>query len=318
MRHYTRVEDFTKDEYFELCRRTKYFVDGLKRNQDFTDLCPGKVMATMFFQESARTSSSLQSAMIALGGDWLGIAGVEGTYIGSGEEGLDDFLKSYALVSDVMAVRHKELDLETIKSDFPVPLINAMCGKSEHPFGALGWVCTLSTILGDLAGIKIGIYGMAGASRPSKALVKAMSYFKPTIYIDSVIPEFGLPDDIIEFAKANGAKIINEPIGNFINEIDFLNIVEGLPQAGTDEDTINKFNEKYQVLTVEDISKMKDRSYFMYVMPAKMTDGRSVCSPELDKNEKNIIWRFLAEWKPTAMALITFLLGVKLGDKSDV
>ena len=261
MKHFTQVEDLTKEEYVELCRRTQYFIEGLKQNRDFTKLCPGKVMATMFFQESARTATTLQSAMIALGGGWLGIAGIEGTYIGSGEEGIDDFLKSYALVSDIMGIRHKELELETIKADFPVPLINAMCGKSEHTLGALGFVCTINNTLGNLEGIKIGIYGMAKASRPAKAFVKAMSYFKPTIYVDPIIPEFALPEDIVQFAEANGAKIINAPIKDFIGEIDFLNITEGLPQAGTDENLVNKFNEQYRKITVaEDISKMKDKS----------------------------------------------------------
>lgn len=313
MKHYTRVEDLTKAEYIELCRRTKYFIDGLKQNKDFTGLCPGKVMATMFFQESARTSSNLQSAMITLGGGWLGIAGTEGTYVGSGEEEISDFLKSYALVSDVMGVRHKELDLEKIKGDFPIPLINGMCGQSEHTLGALGYVCILSNILGNLEGMKIGIYGMAKASRPAKAFVKAMSYFKPTIYVDSVIPEFALPQDIVDFAEANGATIINCPIKEFISEIDFLSITEGLPQAGTDEKLVEKFNQEYRILTVaEDISKMKEKSCYMYVLPAKLSDGRSVSSAELDKNSKNITWEYLIEWKPVSMALITLLLGVEV------
>jgi len=313
MRHYAKVEDLNKEEYLELCTRMEYFLKGLEEKKDFTSLCPGKVMATMFFQESARTASTLQSAMIALGGGWLGIAGTEGTYIGSGEESIEDFLKSYGKVSDIMGIRHKELDLETVRKDFPVPLINGMCGKSEHTLGALGFVCTLNHVLGRLQGLKIGIYGMASASRPAKAFVKALSYFQPTFYVDPVIPEFALPDDIIAFAEAKGAKIINAPLADWISEVDYLNITEGLPQAGTDENLVNRFNEKYRILTVaQDISKMKENSCFMFIMPSKMTDGRSVSSPELDSHEKCITWLFLDQWKPVTMALITFLLEVEV------
>lgn len=313
MKQYTKVEDLTKVEYNELCRRTKYFIDGLKQNKDFTNLCPGKVMATMFFQESARTSSTLQSAMITLGGGWIGISGVEGTYVGSGEEAISDFLKSYALVSDIMGVRHKELDLEKIKGDFPIPLINSMCGQSEHTLAAAGYICILSNILGDLDEIKVGVYGMANASRPAKAFVKAISYFKPTIYVDSIIPEFALSQDIIDFAEANGAKVINRPVKEFIGEIDFLSIVEGLPQAGTDEKLVEEFNKKYRLITVnEDVSRMKEKSGYMFAFPTKMTDGRSTSSDELENNEKNITWEYLSEWKPVAMALITLLLDVNV------
>ncbi len=310
MKHYAKVEDLNKDEYLELVKRTDYFTAGLKEGKDFTNLCPGKVIATMFFQESARTSSTLQSAMIALGGGWLGIAGTEGTYIGSGEEEMSDFLRSYASVSDIMGIRHKELDLDTIREDFPIPLINGMCGKSEHTLGALGWICVLSQVLGNIEGIKVGIYGMPKSSRPSKAFIKAISYFKPTIYVDSITPEFAVPEDIRKFAEANGAKIIEEPLADFIGEVDFLNITEGLPQAGEDQAALDAYIKAYRVLASDDIAKMKNGSCFMAVMPAKMMDGRSVLTPELDKDSKNISWKFLSLWKPVSMSLITYLLNV--------
>ncbi len=312
MKHYTRVDDFSKQEYLELCERIAKIAQGLAEGKDFTHLCPGKVMATMFFQESARTASILQSSIIGLGGGWLGIAGTEGTYIGSGEEEMSDFLRSYASVSDIMAIRHKTLELDEMKADFPIPLINAMSGKSEHTLAALGLVYLLKKYFSDLENLKLGLYGMPKSSRPTKAYIRAMSYFKPTFYVDPVIPEFDVPTEIKEYAEKNGAKFVNKKVDEFISEVDLVEITEGLPQAGEDENLVKKFTENYRVLTLNDLNKLKPGAYCLFGQPGTMTDGRTIATDETNYDERNLAWEFLRIFRPVTMALITYLLDVEV------
>src|SRR3989338_5601034 len=144
MRHFTRTEDLTNKEYLEMHRRTKIFDEGIARGENFTHLCPGKVIATEFFQESTRTSASLQAAMMKLGGGWFGIAGIKGTYLETGEEDLEDTLRGVAPIADIMAVRHKDFDLTAFAaSGFPIPLINAMSGSEEHSLSGTAILYTL-------------------------------------------------------------------------------------------------------------------------------------------------------------------------------
>ncbi|MBU4369266.1 hypothetical protein KKG58_00710, partial [Patescibacteria group bacterium] len=161
IKHFIKTQDFTKEEYLEICRRAEIFQKGIEeQGKSFTHLCPGKVIATMFFQESARTATGLQSAMIKLGGGYVGVSGTAGTYIASGEEDLDDFLTSFIPFCDLMAVRHKFLELDKIVDSWPVPLINAMCGGDEHSIAALGMVYSMYKRNPNFKDMKYGIYGM--------------------------------------------------------------------------------------------------------------------------------------------------------------
>ena len=76
VKHFTISDDFTNEEFEELFRRAAIFEKGFKEGKTFNHLCPGKVIATEFFQESTRTSASLQSAMIRLGGGWFGVLSI--------------------------------------------------------------------------------------------------------------------------------------------------------------------------------------------------------------------------------------------------
>ena len=98
MRHFAQITDFTKNDYEELFRRAAIFQKG----GDFTHLLRGKVLGSLFFAESTRTSTGLKSAMIALGGGWVGIDGIKGTYLESGEEDIEDFIFSYEQFVDIV------------------------------------------------------------------------------------------------------------------------------------------------------------------------------------------------------------------------
>lgn len=312
IKHFTKTEDFTKEEYLEVCRRAKIFQDGIGKGENFTHLCPGKVLATMFFQESTRTSAALQSAIIKLGGGYLGISGATGTYLASGEEDLSDFLYSFTPYCDIMAIRHKSLKLDDISSDFPVPLVNAMCGDDEHAIGALSRVYFHYRRNEDIEKLKYGIYGMIKSSRPAKAAIKALSIMGATIYEDPVINEFETPAHIREFCEKIGGKIIKKKYEEFLPEVDSLFIVEGLPQAGEDENLVKKYNQKFKVFTKKDLEKLKPGAFVMYGMPRKMTDGRLIAEKEVDKDPRVINMVFLKEWNYVLMGLFTYLLGIEV------
>lgn len=313
MKHFTRTEDFTKEEYLEMFRRMAIFDEGIAKGKEFTHLCPGRVIATMFFQESTRTSASLQAAMIRLGGGWFGIAGIKGTYLETGEEDLDDTLSGVAPLCDIMGVRHKSLDLTALAAKgFPIPLINAMCGSEEH---ALGGVCFPYEALrhfGKLEGLKIGIYGMSKSSRPIKAGAKVLSKFGVEFYEDPVIPEFKLPEYIREKIIENGSTYKEDKLENFIDKVDYLFIIEGLPQAGEDPALVDKFNKAFVPFSKVHLSKVKENALIDVGGPRLTTDGRLVALKEVDDDPRMGLKKMLKDMVYCNMALITYLLGIKV------
>lgn len=310
---FTRTEDFTTEEYAEIFRRAEIFEQGIKQGKDFTNLCPGRVMSTMFFQESARTSASLQAAMIRLGGGWFGIAGIKGTYLESGEEDLDDTLHGVAPLCDIMAIRHKELDLTAFgRKGFRVPLINAMCGGEEHSIAAITFSYIAKQYLKELKGIKIGIYGMSKSSRPMKAVAKVMSRFKVEFYEDPVIPEFKLPEHIRKTIISDGSAYKEDKLEKFINDVDILFVVEGLPQAGEDTSLVDKFNKAFIPFSNKELLKVKDSAIIFVGEPRATTDGRLVALKETDNDPRIKEKELIEKMVYTNMAVITFLLAIEV------
>ncbi|MDD4902069.1 MAG: hypothetical protein PHE24_02950 [Patescibacteria group bacterium] len=313
MKHFTRTEDFTKEEYLEIFRRTEIFEKGIAKGKNFTNLCPGMVMATMFFQESTRTAASLQAAMVRLGGGWFGIAGIKGTYLETGEEDLDDTLRGVAPLCDIMGIRHKSLDLtELAAKGFPVPLINAMSGSEEHSIAGAGFPYAALHELGRLEGLKIGIYGMSKSSRPMKAAAKVLSLFGVEFYEDPVIPEFKLPEYIREMIKKNGSTYQEDKLANFIGKVDYLFVIEGLPQAGEDPALVDKFNKAFMPFSKADLAKVKKDAIIDVGEPRATTDGRLVALKEVDDDPRMSGKKLLKIMVYCEMAIITYLLGIKV------
>lgn len=100
-----------------------------------------KILASIFYEASTRTSCSFQAAMLRLGGKVLHIdAGKSGNTSSSKGESLDDTIRCLECYTDITVLRHP------IKGSVPSvalgggttkPVINAGDGTGEHPTQAL-------------------------------------------------------------------------------------------------------------------------------------------------------------------------------------
>ena len=311
IKHFTRTEDFTKEDYLEVFRRAEIFAKG----GDFTHLARGKIMAVMFFQESTRTVAVFQGAMIRLGGGWLGITNPAGSYVAAGEESVEDTLRGIGSLPDIIAVRHKNFDLTSFATDFNKPLINAMCGGEEHAAAAIWLIFSGSRLLKtqDFKNIKVGFYGMIKSSRPAKGLIKVFSQLGATIYVDSIIPEFMTPSHIQEYSKKLGVKHVIASLEDFIGQVDFLYVTEGLPQAGEDEELVRKYNEKFIRFGEDQLKKVKEKAVVIHGEPSMMTNGQDIVKKEEILHDQRILNpRMMGDALHANMALITYLLNIKV------
>jgi len=310
IRHYSQVNDFTKKDFEEVLRRAKIFdVNG----KDFTNVAPGKVLGLGFFQESTRTASGAESAIIRLGGGWNGIPSPAGSYVNIGEESMEDTLDSLSDSANILIVRHKSFDLTSYSKKATVPLINGMCGGDEHSAGAIGMGYTLKKKLGNIDNLKIGFYGMVKSSRPAKANIRLLAKYGATFYVDPVVSEFDTPEFIRKEAEAAGAKFVSAKLEDFIGEVDFLNVIEGLPQPGEDPKVLEQYNKKFKIMGKKDFARVRKDAAFYYCMPAMMTDGRTIVNiAEADADSRCLSHAMLREWTPVMMALITYLLDIKV------
>lgn len=305
-RHLIKVEDLTKKEYLDIFRQAKQFL----KKGGYGDLAQGKVLATLFFQESLRTLNTFKAAMIRLGGGVIGLEGIQGTYIAKGEEDKEDTITQFGILADIMVIRDSDaetLDIATKVSE--VPIINGGAGTEEHASG--GIVSGMDTYLkfGKIDGLKVGVYGAPGPSRAAKAIIKFFSMFKTTIYEDVVIPELGLTRDVYDFVEEQGNQIFKAKLENFIGDVDYL-IVEGIPTKYVIPKIVKKYLDAYKPITLKEVRQMKKNAILAVISPRLITEGLLSATKDVDTDPRAASRYTSRNWTFANMALIVKLLGL--------
>jgi aspartate carbamoyltransferase catalytic subunit len=97
------------------------------------DLLKGKILASLFYEPSTRTSSSFTAAMERLGGSVISINEVKYSSVAKGES-LPDTIRTLECYSDVIVLRHPETGAAATAARYArKPIINAGDGTGEHP-----------------------------------------------------------------------------------------------------------------------------------------------------------------------------------------
>ena len=123
------------------------------------DLLKGKILASLFYEPSTRTSSSFTAAMERLGGSVIPINEVKYSSVAKGES-LPDTIRTLECYSDVIVLRHPETGAAATAARYArKPIINAGDGTGEHPTQALLDLFTIREELGRLEGLTVTMLG---------------------------------------------------------------------------------------------------------------------------------------------------------------
>src|SRR3712207_2113872 len=129
-RHLVQPDDFTIEEIesiLDLGMKMK------KTPEDYTRVCEGKLLATLFYEPSTRTRLSFEAAMNRLGGRVIGFSDPSASSVSKGES-LEDTITTVGNYVDIIAMRHFESGAANIASrTSKKPFINAGDGKNQHP-----------------------------------------------------------------------------------------------------------------------------------------------------------------------------------------
>jgi aspartate carbamoyltransferase catalytic subunit len=132
MKHLITTSDFSNDEILKLFNDAKLFLD-LSSNK----LLEGKLIVTLFFENSTRTRSSFEIAAKRLGADVVNLE-VQTSSTKKGETVVDTVANLNAMKPDAIIIRHSECGLpNSLKSYVDCPILNAGDGKNAHPTQAL-------------------------------------------------------------------------------------------------------------------------------------------------------------------------------------
>src|SRR3990172_7109594 len=194
------IRHFNKEELL-------YILDLAKRMEqtDHANILNGKVLASLFFEPSARTRLSFESAMKRLGGTVIGFAESGITSIAKGES-LSDSVRIIEGYCDIIVLRHYFEGSAQLTADVvEVPIINAGDGANQHPTQTFLDLYTIQKTKGTLEGLTIGFLGDLKYGRTVHSLAYALSYFGAEMFFISP-PSLRMPSDCTEELKDRKVK----------------------------------------------------------------------------------------------------------------
>jgi carbamoyl-phosphate synthase/aspartate carbamoyltransferase len=140
-RHILSVKQFNSRDVHELFSVAHEMQLQVERNGTL-DILKGKILCTLFYEPSTRTSASFDAAMKRCGGEVMQVA-ADMSSVMKGET-LEDTVRTLGCYADAIVLRHPVVGSAQLAAKFsPVPVLNAGDGIGEHPTQA----CTSLTCL---------------------------------------------------------------------------------------------------------------------------------------------------------------------------
>ena len=203
-RHILSVNQFNRHDLHDLFTVAQEMRVGVQR-QGVLDVLKGRVLCTMFFEPSTRTSASFDAAMQRLGGRTVAIAPIHSST--QKGETLQDSIRTLGCYGDAIVLRHPDESSADIAAKFsPVPIINGGNGSKEHPTQAFLDLFTIREELGTVAGLTITFTGDLRYGRTVHSLVKLLQHYG--VRIQLVSPSaLALPSDVRQLLISSGQLI---------------------------------------------------------------------------------------------------------------
>lgn len=193
--HVLSVTQYTRADLHLLFTVAQEMRLGVQR-QGVLDVLKGRLLCTMFYEPSTRTSSSFDAAMQRLGGRTVAITTSHSSVVKG--ETLQDTLRTLACYGDAVVLRHPaESSVDVAKKYSPVPVINGGNGSKEHPTQAFLDLFTIREELGTVQGLTITFVGDLLYGRPVHSLVYLLQHYH--VQVQLVAPKgLALPASVRE------------------------------------------------------------------------------------------------------------------------
>jgi len=306
-----------------------------------SNLCQGKIMASLFFEPSTRTRLSFETAMHRLGGGVISVVEMENTSLAKGES-IADMARVVGSYADIIVIRHPwEGAAKVVANYADVPVINAGDGGHEHPTQTLCDLYTLKKERRTLEGLKIALWGDLKYGRTVHSLAYALAKFGANIHFRPS-PGLEMPKHVIRKLTTEYAGIL-EKYGNLkeggeegLFPLDAIYItpsgphqLANIPSVGIQIELEKGVDALYvtrlQKERLEPAAEGKESEKSYPVVDKKLLKEKGfretiVMHPlprvdelayEIDADPRSMYFKQAARGVPIRMALIALLLGAK-------
>lgn len=303
MRHLIDPMDLSVEEIDGLLKLANEII---AHPEQYSEVCHGKKLATLFFEPSTRTRLSFEAAMMELGGNVLGFSSADSSSATKGES-VHDTVQVVGCYADIIAMRHPKEGaplLASLKS--PVPIINAGDGGHYHPTQTLTDLLTIQREKGKLGNLTIGFCGDLMFGRTVHSLIKALSRYDNIRYILISPPELRIPDyirvEILE--KKNIPYMEVESMEQVISELDILYMTRVQRERFFNEADYVRLKDTY-ILDTDKLKSAKSDLSILHPLPRV-----NEISTKVDDDPRACYFRQALNGKYVRMALIMTMLGL--------
>ena len=320
-KHIISVDQFQRRD-LDILFRAATSIRKRIRTQDrgLTELCAGKVMASLFFEASTRTDMSFQSAMRRLGGDVIAVSnGVRFSSMYKGEN-LSDTIRATGCYSDVIVLRHPEigssyeagyyLDLLNQRIDNPTVAISGGDGIGEHPTQALLDMFTIFDQKKSLDGLTIALVGDLKHGRTVHSLAKLLAYYDADdVRLCLVAPQsLAMPEDICELVAGRGIRLQQtDDLRDIIAHTDVIYWTRIQEERFADASAYSRIKDRF-IMTPSLLAQAPEDAILMHPLPRKHEMGTRADHDVLDADRRSIYFEQMENGMFVRMALLVKVL----------
>ncbi|KAJ8658415.1 carbamoyl-phosphate synthase, large subunit [Lichtheimia ornata] len=300
-KHILRSKQFDRND-LHLLFGVAHEMRNLVERYGSINVLQGRVMSTMFFEPSTRTSSSFEAAMMRLGGQVVSVSATTSS-VQKGES-LADTVRTLGCYGDLIVLRHPQPGSAQLAAKYSkVPIINAGDGVGEHPTQAFLDVFTIREELGTVNGLSITLVGDLKNGRTVHSLVKILAYYQVTI--NYVAPEsLMMPKEVMEEVEQAGIKQnVYTSLDQVIDNTDVLYMTRVQKERFGSEEEYLSVRDSF-ILNNDVISKAKSQMIVMHPLPRV-----NEIEPEVDYDQRAAYFRQMRYGLYVRMALLALVLG---------
>ncbi|KAG5313254.1 PYR1 protein, partial [Acromyrmex insinuator] len=300
--HVLTVEIFNKDILKDIFHLAETFRNAIRKERPLDHILKGKIMASIFYEVSTRTSCSFAAAMERLGGRVIYMDGSTSS-VKKGET-LEDSVTVMAGYADVVVLRHSAPGAAArVAQHCRKPILNAGDGTGEHPTQALLDIFTIRDEFGTVNGLTITMVGDLKHGRTVHSLARLLTLYNVELrYVNP--PGLDMPNHVVNYVAERG-----------ISQERFSTLEEALPD--TDVLYITRIqNERFAtqeqyhkmcgffIVTPQLMSRAKRKMAVMHPLPRVFE-----ISKEFDTDPRAAYFRQAENGVYVRMALLAMVLG---------
>ncbi|KAI0999263.1 hypothetical protein K3495_g8933 [Podosphaera aphanis] len=205
--HILSVDQFSRQDLYLLFTVAQEMRLGVQR-EGVLSILKGRVLCTLFYEPSTRTSASFDAAMQRLGGRTVAISTSHSSTVKG--ESLPDTIRTLGCYADGIVLRHPDEGSAALAAKFsPVPIINGGNGSVEHPTQAFLDLFTIQEELGTVNGLTITFVGDLKHGRTVHSLVKLLQLYD--VKIQFVSPRaLSMPSKLLELVESKPGQFLVE------------------------------------------------------------------------------------------------------------